>query len=281
MVVLNWLPWADVAQPIYFFVAASMAAWKVYSTQAESGQNDLARYPLLAAQSFKSRMEEDGYAVTNILLSQDLPWWWVECVLGPIFGVPAPTTSSEETRKAYRQALESAFDKCLPHGHLLDTFCCSCDAIGRGIVRATMFVSECGGDLVEIDRKLEERGQTLFKKFKNLGHGAWVVDVKQGDPMPWVVTFNNPAVTLLLGFYEIKKGLTVQMAARVAFGRSIFSEELGDKFLKACPAFSPKNFGSGPQNRGLFIQEVQALGINEMAQIMGQIQKFIETLPEK
>lgn len=259
MFLLGWVPYGDVAQALFYFWMAFWARWQLYVSQSANEITDADRHRLVGEELFRLRMAENPYETQNILASGDIPLW---LILDLIWDKVVETLglSTDESNDLFDFEKLKKIEEAMPHIHAVDMFCHFGDGVGRGLIRCANFFQEklrAGLTLSEIDKELLI---ILNQCWIHTGGGNSVVVInsKDGDLCPWSLS-SHPLVYVFVGYYPIKRlddGIIVSgEGVRVAFTPDKFSKEILEKFLEEFPMFQRENLGSGPQSRGLFIQE--------------------------
>ncbi|TSC55314.1 MAG: hypothetical protein G01um101418_1001 [Parcubacteria group bacterium Gr01-1014_18] len=284
MALLKLVPYNDLLQMGLFVLIGSYVAFRTYEYRKASSVPDVNRYEDVSDEIYQVRKAEDAYETSNMLLSGDIPLWWaIETLWDKT--VASLGLKPEEIATLDDWGKIRKIKSVVPHVHLLDLFCLIGDKMGRGIVRAERFIASLGENfsLSVLDAKLKEMGEKAFAILLPVGPRAFFADVKQGQQPVWVLSFNL-AIDAMLAFYPVRKigadgKVFWQTGARVSFAKGIFTPELGAKFLEAFKIFRRENLASGPNEKGLFMQERKLMTEADLVQLRSDFAKFVVALP--
>lgn len=203
----------------------------------------------LCQEKFLVRLRENPSHLSNILLAEDMPWAWVEWIENDL-----------------------NFDFMATCGrwlHLIDSFCKVGDLPGQAIARATGIIYEyLRYSPISMEGGLEDylegwANDHMYALGESFQKDCYYKELQYGDIYPYGLfqctraivlgtTYSCQTAVKSINWFGVETTTikTVQ-AARLC----VKDRTLKNSILEAFPEFRVENFGSGPQNLGVFIQE--------------------------
>lgn len=244
---LSLMPGFDLAKGI--ILAVSLSSLYLFRAVARTREEETDRYKRIAEEVFPVRLREDPGHLSTMLLSGDIPYPWLGWVDGEL---------KVDIKKEAGGML-----------HALDSFCHFGDPIAQGIFRATCFVSACVAQGRNLEAALQEyvdkNRLSLGREFQK---GCFLCNLEPGMVLPYGIFQATGAARLLVSFYQVERAvkaidffgretrkIQAVKAFRICVKSSLEREEVKRVVNTRIPETDPKNFGSGRQVTGLFIQE--------------------------
>jgi hypothetical protein len=264
----SFVPGFDLAKSAVLALVVSFLY--VSQAAARGREEECDRYRRVCGEVYPVRLGEDPAHLSNILLSGDIPHRWVK-KLGELLNMDVKVAAG----KFY---------------HSLDAFCHFGDLPGDGLIRATHFVSTVvaqGRNLEEALRELVgQNQQALGKEFQK---GCYICELQLGQMLPYGIFLGTGSTRLLVAFYTVRravKGLDIfgrevirikevssmRICVRASLEPAETKKIVNELFNKET---HPDNFGSGPQDRGLFIQETVSV---DRASVEKRLPELIKAL---
>lgn len=262
----NFLPYeAEIGTTIWLSVAIFVL---VSTARKRKAENDMDRYVRRCHELFPVRLEEDAYHLST-MMSYNIPWQWVI-----------------DINELFKIKFEDLSGKYM---HLVDSFCVFGEKTGSNLTRATYLL---GKMLSDSSKSLVEHLGDWAKKHRNalgeeIASNCYFKHIQKGDHMPYGIFMTDASLDILATVYNVKTailtyswlGKPTRKIIEVTAARLCLRNygEDNEKIVKAVHSVYPefindaKHQGSGPQSKGLFIQESVSVDIEDFRSRLPQL----------
>lgn len=241
-----FIPGFDLVKSLALAVCASVAF--LFQAKGRCNEEETDRYRRLCGERYPVVLKNHAYMLSNLLVNGDIPYKWMGWLKN--LGVDI----KEEARGML---------------HAVDSLCHFGDEPAQGIARATYFVAtaKAKGQSLEEALKLfvSENSGALGQE---ISKGCFLKKLEAGQPLPYGIFQATPSTRLLCTFYAVQvcieslnfwgqKTQTIKEVSsmRICVKSGMDAEATKKIVHEIFPELAPKNFGSGPQQSGLFVQE--------------------------